>query len=84
MSAEKKSKAWLNTLIISIFFIILVLFILGGGKGNLPTAFILAESPLITEFIEKTSFVFLSVFTWQPLSLVHNNTGLCFDWLAYS
>lgn len=67
MVEEKKSKVWMTMLVISILFIIWVLFMMSGGDGILPKAFELAGSPQLTSDLEEKALAFMNMTMLKPL-----------------
>ena len=67
MIEEKKSKVWVTMLVISILFIVWVLFMMSGGDGILPKAFELAGSPQLTSDIEGKALAFMNMTMLKPL-----------------
>jgi len=59
--------AWKIMMILSIIFIIWTLFVISRGTEILPTAFKLAESPQLTEDIEKRALEFMNMTMVKPL-----------------
>ena len=67
MVEEKKSKVWVIMLVISILFIVWVLFMMSSGDGILPKAFELAGSSQLTSDIEGKALAFMNMTMLKPL-----------------
>ena len=67
MVEEKNSKGWVTMLVISILFIVWVLFMMSAGNGILPKAFELAESSQLTSDIEEKALAFMNMTMLKPL-----------------
>ena len=68
MNKEKFApNSWKVMMIISIIFIIWILFMMSGGNGILPAAFKLAGSTQLTIDIEKKALDFMNMTMLKPL-----------------
>ena len=69
MTEEKgfSKHVWKIMMVLSIIFILWTLFVMTRGTEILPTAFKLAESPQLTEDIEKSALDFMNMTMVKPL-----------------